>query len=561
MFNKEILIADLKFENKILRDKVKAFESGEKYARMDRERKEIIRYYEKKLKSKDSELARAHAETISVRDKWFKTCEDILFEKEKAIKAANKEIEKYKALALLAYKKRDEALDKCKAKNKELYEVKILNEDAMEKINALIGNIKKDYTNSSKSSSMNPNHKKIHNNREISGKRPGGQPGHIHHPRKYVKPTKTVVIPPPDKYTYDDNYQPTGKFVRKELIKISFSAEVIEYVTREFRNLQTGQRVHAQFPKGIKDDVTYDGSVKAAVYLLNNYCNTSKENTRIFLNEISGGSINVSNGFITNVCKEFSDKTREERHDIFMRMVSSEVMNSDFTFGRQSGKQGSVLVCATKNDILYQSKPKKGHEGVKDSPVEVYQGTIISDHESTFLSYGTRHQECLGHVERYLRGSMENEPEREWNYQMFDWVREAIHLRNQAVNEGYSQVSQADELEEKYTKIINKAKEEYEYIPPGKYYKDGYNLYKRLAEDKSSYCLFLHDTSVEPTNNRAERAARKFKRKAAQVMTFRSESGMRYFCDGLSVIQTLRMKGSNLYEEIKNIFNKDLIEW
>lgn len=60
MFNKEILIADLRFENKILRDKVKAFESGEKYVRMDQERKEIIRYYEKELKLKDLELARAH---------------------------------------------------------------------------------------------------------------------------------------------------------------------------------------------------------------------------------------------------------------------------------------------------------------------------------------------------------------------------------------------------------------------------------------------------------------------------------------------------------------------
>ena len=35
-----------------------------------------------------------------------------------------------------------------------------------------------------------------------------------------------------------------------------------------------------------------------------------------------------------------------------------------------------------------------------------------------FYHYGTNHQECLAHVLRYLKNSMENEPERTWNKEM-----------------------------------------------------------------------------------------------------------------------------------------------
>lgn len=75
--------------------------------------------------------------------------------------------------------------------------------------------------------------------------------------------------------------------IRKQLVLLHVTAEVVEYVTPEFRSQTTGQRVHAAFPQGVKDDVNYDGSVKAAAYLLNNECYVSIDKTRTFLREIS----------------------------------------------------------------------------------------------------------------------------------------------------------------------------------------------------------------------------------------------------------------------------------
>lgn len=77
-----------------------------------------------------------------------------------------------------------------------------------------------------------------------------------------------------------------------------------------------------------------------------------------------------------------------------------------------------------------------------------------------------------------------------------------------------------------------------------------------MSKDREDYLLFLKDLSIPPANNAAENAARKYKRKNAQVMCFRSEEGRDYFCDGLSVMESMKAKGENLYEGVKERFNQ-----
>ena len=100
------------------------------------------------------------------------------------------------------------------------------------------------------------------------------------------------------------------------------------------------------------------------------------------------------------------------------------------------------------------------------------------------------------------------------------------------------------------------AREEYEYEPPSKYYREGYNTFKRMEETPDNYVLFLRDPSVPPTNNIAERYGRKYKRKAHQVMSFHSQKGSEYFCDGLTITENIKAQGGNLFEEMADRFNR-----
>ena len=63
---------------------------------------------------------------------------------------------------------------------------------------------------------------------------------------------------------------------------------------------------------------------------------------------------------------------------------------------------------------MYFARRKKGHEGVKGTPVEDYLGIPVHDHEKTFYNYGAEHQECLAYVLRYLKESIADEGDRTW---------------------------------------------------------------------------------------------------------------------------------------------------
>lgn len=133
-----------------------------------------------------------------------------------------------------------------------------------------------------------------------------------------------------------------------------------------------------------------------------------------------------------------------------------------------------IYVCATPDGkALYFAREKKGHEGVKGTVTEDYQGILVHDHDRTFYNYGTDHQECLAHVLRYLKGSMDNEPDRTWNKDMHSLVQEMIHFRNRLQLSEELDPCKVSEFEERYRKILETARKEYEDVPANDYYRDG----------------------------------------------------------------------------------------
>ena len=71
-----------------------------------------------------------------------------------------------------------------------------------------------------------------------------------------------------------------------------------------------------------------------------------------------------------------------------------------------------------------------------------------------------------------------------------------------------------------------------------------------------NYCLlFLHNKNVPATNNEAERLLRKYKRKQAQAVSFRSPSSIDHLCKCMSMLVLMRRKEqANLFREIAEIF-------
>ncbi len=550
-------ITTLEYRLKAAEAKICAFKSGEKYIRMQEEYLKELHSLERKIRKLEDELSRAHSETVSVRNQWFEIFEELQKECARKLSALQKELEQMEKRAIEAERQRDAALDKVTQQRQKIYALETALEEEKGKNLKLRAQINRDYENSFIPSSKAICRKKISNSREKSGRKPGAQPGHPGHGRKKQIPTtEPVLLPPPREVLEDPDFKKTSKTIVKQLVNIRMVLEVTEYHADVYYNSKTGERVHAEFPAGVVDDVNYGGSVKGFLFLLNNDCCTSTDKSRKFLSDLTDGRLNISKGMVNKLSREFAQKAEQERKTMFADLLLSPVLHTDCTNAKENGKNASVFVCATPDGkAMYFARRKKGHEGVKGTPVEDYQGILVHDHEKTFYNYGADHQECLAHVLRYLKDSIDNETDRTWNKEMRSLIQEMIHYRNSLPEEAAPDTKKVNGFEERYRAILRKAKEEYEYIPASEYYKDGYNLYLRMEEYMSNHLLFLHDHRVPATNNESERLLRRYKRKQQQAVSFRGFESIEYLCQCMSMLIQIRQnEESNLYNRVSQIF-------
>jgi hypothetical protein len=545
-------ITTLEYRLKAATAEVMAFKSGAKYIKMQEEYLKEIRHLERIIKRFEEELLIAHRETTTVRNQWFEIFEDLQKEFERKLsisKQLNKQLEKR---ALNAERQIDDLQNKVTEQRHTIYSLATELEDEKGKNLKLRAQNNRDYENSSLPSSKSTKNKKIVNSREKTGKKPGGQPGHQGHCRKKQVPTsKPIMLAAPQEVLNDPDFKKTSKTIVKQLVGIRLLLDVTEYSADVYYNSKMGERIHAAFPTGVVDDVNYDGSIKAFLFLLNNECCTSIDKSRKFLSDLTGGQLNISKGMINKLSKEFAKKSEQEQKTMFTDMLLSPIMHTDCTNAKVNGKSAYVFICATPDGkAMYFAREKKGHKGVKGTVVEDYQGTLIHDHESTFYNYGSDHQECLAHVLRYLKDSINNESERIWNKQMHSLIRKMIHYRNNLVPKTDISMKKIEEFENRYKEILQQAKEEYEYIPANKYYREGYNLYLRMEKYMSNHLLFLHDYRIPTTNNEAERLLRGYKRKQVQAMSFRSQASIDYLCQCMSMLVMMRRNDE------ENVFNR-----
>jgi hypothetical protein len=502
MFNSNFeFIANLQYRVKNLTSRVQAFESGEKYVSMRKQFNIQLDEKGRDIRKLKQELADANCRTVTMRKNWQQVLEDVEDEHAKELRNKDREIEELQKKLWATEEKLTATQDKLREKSKELYGVKTELEEEKGKNQKLTAQINRDYENSSIPSSMKINRKKISNSRVKTGRKPGGQPGHEGHVRKRQVPTSVIEIPPPEEYLNSPDYELTDIEKRRQKIGINVVLNVEEYFTLVFRHKKTKQLAYADFPTGVDNDVNYDSTIKAFAFLLNNHCNVSIDKVREFMSDLTGGALEISKGMINGLSREFSKKSEPEQKEIFLNLVGAPVLNEDFTTAKVNGKNVNVFSCATPNEAGYFAREHKGHEGVKGTPAELNANTHVHDHDITFYSYGSLHQECMVHILRYLLNSIENEKNLTWSTEMRALIQEMIHYRNCLEAEEDFDANTVKEFENRYDQILDIADKEYEYEPPTKYYKDGYNLSLRLREYRDACLLFLHDKRVPPDNN------------------------------------------------------------
>lgn len=498
----------------------------------------------------EKELRKAHRSYASL-EKQFQELVDLHLADEEKTKRLLKDLQSEQVLSISLKEENDSLKLELEKVQAELAEVKGQNQ-------AMAVRMNKDFTNSSFASSAKPFRKKIPNSRKPSGKKPGGQPGHRGHGRKLPETadTQSVFLPAPATFADDPDYYKTGKQIHKKLVDIFVHVHITDYYADEYRRRSDGKRVHAPFPPGITDDINYGPGIQTSALLLNSYCNVPVLKTSEFISALTGNAVQLSAGMICTLPQKFSRKSLSDRLAILQQLIKANVIYTDATGANVNGSHKTVFVTTDRDCTIYQVRDSKGHAGIPGTPLEKSRGTAVHDHDKTFYSYAVCHQECLAHILRYLQGSIENEPSLKWNKQMQSLVREMIHFAKKYPQNRYPDHPKVKDFKKRYREILKLGKEEYTAHPPSEAYRDGFNLCTRMREYEAAHLYFLDHPEVHWTNNISERCLRKFKRKQKQAVVFRSLSGVKDYCNVLSVIETARLRKQNPYEVVRLIFEK-----
>lgn len=113
----------LQYKVKSQAQQIAEFKSGIRYLKLEEKYKRIIRELEEIIRELKQELARAHKETRTVRDKWSEIADDLYQEHHKDLAGKERLIKKFRKEKLELIRQRDAALSKCRDMRQEFYRV------------------------------------------------------------------------------------------------------------------------------------------------------------------------------------------------------------------------------------------------------------------------------------------------------------------------------------------------------------------------------------------------------------------------------------------------------
>ena len=414
-------------------------------------------------------------------------------------------------------------------------------------------------TNSSKPPSSDPN--RIKRPREKSGKKAGGQNGHVG--------TTLQKVDNPDKVEeikVDRRTLPTGQyrlvgFETRQVFDIDISRVVTEYRAQILEN-EKGTRFVAPFPEGVTKAVQYGTGIKAHSVYMSQFqlvpYNRVQDHFADQLNvPVSEGSIFNFNNEAFQLLDDFENMAKSE-------LAAADVAHADET-GINIGGKRLWLHCASNDGwTFYYPHEKRGKEAMDDIGIlPQFKGILCHDHWKPYFNLDCTHALCNAHHLRELT--------RAWEEDGMQWAKTMqtlLETINQKVNDadGALDAQESKKYRLQYRELIKQA--EIECPKPSGPRKKGKrgrikksksrNLLERLRDFEQETLRFMDNVRVPFTNNLGENDIRMTKVQQKISGCFRSMEGAKIFCRIRSYLSTCRKHGVKASEALDLLFNGKL---
>lgn len=164
----------LQYENKALRERIRLLESGAAMLRLRKEYERLLEEKDREIRQLKAKLEEAIRQSVRNRENWFQVYEDMEKETKKISRRKESEIRALRKMLRETTDSRDQWKEKYLEQLHLRYDAETALEEEKGKNLKLRAQLNRDYENSSIPSSKTIRHKKIANNREKSGRKPGG---------------------------------------------------------------------------------------------------------------------------------------------------------------------------------------------------------------------------------------------------------------------------------------------------------------------------------------------------------------------------------------------------
>ncbi len=407
--------------------------------------------------------------------------------------------------------------------------------------------------NSSKPPSTDPFRRK--ESRAASGRKPGGQPGHVGTTLKPVSDPDIVK-----EIRVDRSVLPPGRYrccghEARQVIDLDITTLVTEWRAEVVEDEQ-GRRHVAPFPEGITRPVQYGIGVKVnAVYMSQFQMVPYNRIEDHFLEQMG---IPVSSGSIVNFNRDAYDRLGFFELWVQKALRQEGLLHVDETGINIGGKRCWLHNVSSPGLSHFAPHEKRGSEAIEAIGIlPGFTGILCHDHWKPYFHYGRFHALCNAHHLRELERAWEQDGQ-QWAQQLSVLLKEA----NQAVHEadGCLDAASAEQYRGRYRELVQRAEQECP-APPPKNGKRGRtaksksrNLLERLQNFESDVLRFLDDPLVPFTNNQAENDLRMIKVQQKVSGCFRSLEGAKTFCRIRSYITTCRKQGVTATEALRLLF-------
>lgn len=389
-----------------------------------------------------------------------------------------------------------------------------------------------------------------YNGRNTTKNKKGGQPGHV---------GKTLTRKAVEEKIQTGQYEHRMKHIGEKSDNY-----VVRYVLDfDIKVTATEIRIYADkngkypVPDAYRAEVSYGSEIRSMVSCL--YSEGVVSNDRIcdFINSISGDTLNISEGCVYGICRQFSNICDQEFQKIEEDILNQRVACTDATYMTVDGKRAYIRNISNEQAVAYYAMLKKNLEELKKIPLlEKFTGILEHDHETALYHFGTQHAECNVHLHRYLKKNTE-ETGNSWSHNLSCLLSGLNNARKELIKEGKTVFTeeQLARYTARYDELLEYGMSQNQKTKGKLARSEEKKLLKRLMKYKSNHLLFLFDFEVPYSDNMSERDLRKCKNRQKMAGGFRSMDGMAMYCRIMSVVETIKRRGKNVYGSIAALFN------